>query len=359
MTVAGVTLGGRPVSYSHATSRLRVPVPEGAAPGQDLIYTITYAGIPLTACARSPPCTAIESVFSDNWPDHARHWLPLIDHPTTRRRRADRHRAGAVSGRLQWRARRGDRSAATVCGERTGSSRCRSRRGSTPWRGAIRRPPRRTCPARPAADLGVSAGSRRGSRIFEETSRRAMDFFSDRVGPYPYEKLANVQAAGIGGGMENATAIFYGEKSVAAGRAPGRARDRASVVRQFGYRARLGRRVAERGFRDLLRAAVHRTVRGSRRVRCRASRRVAPTSWRSRRSCPTRRSSIAISRDMDRVLNQFVYQKGGWVLHMLRAGDRHGSVLDRHPRLLPALSRSKRIDRRFPAGDGAGQRAKT
>src|SRR6185295_10206145 len=31
------------------------------------------------------------------------------------------------------------------------------------------------------------------------------------VGPYAYEKLANVAIAGGGGGMEHASAIFYGE----------------------------------------------------------------------------------------------------------------------------------------------------
>ena len=49
---------------------------------------------------------------------------------------------------------------------------------------------------------------------------RAFEFFSEWIGPYSYEKLAHVQAAGIGGGTEHASAIFYGEKGVASGRAP-------------------------------------------------------------------------------------------------------------------------------------------
>ena len=97
-----------------------------------------------------------------------------------------------------------------------------------------------------------------GLALFEDLSRRALAFFIDHVGPYSYEKLANVQAVGISGGMELASAIFYGEKDVAAGRAPGRPRDRAPVVWQRGDRARLGRCVVERGVCDLLRAAVHR-----------------------------------------------------------------------------------------------------
>src|SRR5882757_7738293 len=48
---------------------------------------------------------------------------------------------------------------------------------------------------------------------FEGPARKAIEFYSDYVGPYPYEKLANIQAVGFSGGMEHASAIFYGEKS--------------------------------------------------------------------------------------------------------------------------------------------------
>ena len=48
----------------------------------------------------------------------------------------------------------------------------------------------------------------KGYPLFEPTTRRALEFFSERIGPFPYEKLANVQAAGMGGGTEHATAIF-------------------------------------------------------------------------------------------------------------------------------------------------------
>ncbi len=55
-------------------------------------------------------------------------------------------------------------------------------------------------------DAGVAA--------FETPARRALAFFGDLVGPYLYEKLANVETAGVSGGMEHASAIAYGEDSV-------------------------------------------------------------------------------------------------------------------------------------------------
>jgi aminopeptidase N len=53
-----------------------------------------------------------------------------------------------------------------------------------------------------------------GFRTFAEPTLAALDFFESRVGPYSYERLANVQANGVKGGMETATAIFYGADSV-------------------------------------------------------------------------------------------------------------------------------------------------
>ncbi len=80
-----------------------------------------------------------------------------------------------------------------------------------------------------------------------------MEFFSEHIGPYPYEKLADVEAAGMSGGMEHASEIFFGQSSVS-GRPdlqPGGARNRAPVVRRFRDRKGLGRRVAERRLRHL------------------------------------------------------------------------------------------------------------
>ncbi|MGH9176888.1 MAG: hypothetical protein ACRD1H_21140, partial [Vicinamibacterales bacterium] len=81
MTVGGVTVGGHAVAFSHVANRLRLPVPGDAIPGQDLAYTIAYAGTPADGLRTITTMHGDRSVFSDNWPDRARHWLPMIDHP--------------------------------------------------------------------------------------------------------------------------------------------------------------------------------------------------------------------------------------------------------------------------------------
>src|SRR5262249_1555925 len=56
---------------------------------------------------------------------------------------------------------------------------------------------------------------------FEGPARQAVEFYSDHIGPYPYEKLANVEAAGLRGATEHASAIFYSEQFLTGRPAPG------------------------------------------------------------------------------------------------------------------------------------------
>src|SRR4029453_2363263 len=156
-----------------------------------------------------------------------------------------------------------------------------------------------------------------GRAVFEDTSRRALDFFSERIGPFPYEKLANVQAAGYSGGMENATTIFYGEKGVAAGGAP--------VVHEIAHQW-FGNSVTERDWDDVWLSEGFATyfallfteqfegrdafVEGLKRSRAQVlqlEQKLPDT--------PVIHRNLA---DMTKVLNNLVYQKGGWTLHMLR-----------------------------------------
>jgi aminopeptidase N len=49
---------------------------------------------------------------------------------------------------------------------------------------------------------------------FAVPTPHALKYYADTIGPYSYEKLANVQSNSAGGGMESATAIFYSDSSV-------------------------------------------------------------------------------------------------------------------------------------------------
>jgi aminopeptidase N len=46
---------------------------------------------------------------------------------------------------------------------------------------------------------------------FAKPTKTVLEFYSSYVGPFAYEKLANIQCASVNGGMETSSAIFYGQ----------------------------------------------------------------------------------------------------------------------------------------------------
>jgi aminopeptidase N len=156
-----------------------------------------------------------------------------------------------------------------------------------------------------------------GYATFELTGRRAFEFFSDWIGPYSYEKLAHVEAAGITGGMESATAIFYGEKGVTNGRAP--------VVHEVAHQW-WGNAVTESDWDDVWLSEGFATYFthlytehfGGRDAFVQEMKADIPIILETQREHPGATVVHHNLADMRKVLNSLMYQKGGWTLHMLR-----------------------------------------
>jgi aminopeptidase N len=53
-----------------------------------------------------------------------------------------------------------------------------------------------------------------GFNDFSEPSKDALTFFANYIGPYAYEKLANIESPVVSGGMEAASAIGYSDKLI-------------------------------------------------------------------------------------------------------------------------------------------------
>jgi aminopeptidase N len=318
MTVTSVVTGGKAVPYTHERDRLRLRLPPGASNGQSVSFTITYRGVPAEGLRLEPNIHGDRTIFSENWPNRARHWLPIIDHPSDKATgefivTAPSHYQVVSNGLLVEEADLPDG------------------RRRTHWKQSV--PISSWLYALGVARFtvhhaGVTEGvplqtwvfpedREAGLRLFEETSRLAMAFFTERIGPYPYEKLANVEAAGLTGGTEHASAIFYGEKGVTAGRGP--------VVHEIAHQW-WGNAVTERDWDDVWlsegfatyftmlytehvfgRDAFVGSLRGSRERVFETERKLPDTAVIHRNLS-----------NMELVLNQLVYQKGGWVLHMLR-----------------------------------------
>ena len=158
----------------------------------------------------------------------------------------------------------------------------------------------------------------KGLAALERDARGSFEFFSDRVGPYAYGKLAHVEAAGMGGGTEHASNIFYGEKSVTAGNAP--------VVHETAHQW-FGDAVTESDWNDVWLSEgfatyftlLYTEYAGGRDAFVDGLRRSRNAVLRLEQSLP---NTPVVHANLDEAStapnNRLVYEKGAWTLHMLR-----------------------------------------
>ncbi len=318
MTVLSVARGSEAVSFEHKSDRLRLPLASPSKAGQEETFAIRYRGVPADGLRLIPNIYGERTAFSENWPDKARQWLPMIDHPSDKA-------TGEfiVTAPSQYQV-----VANGVLAEEldlpNGLRRTRWIQGVpiSSWLyavGAARFAVHHagTVKGVPLQTWVFPQDREKGYPLFEATSRRALEFFSEWIGPFSYEKLANVEAAGINGGTEHASAIFYGEKGVTVGRAP--------VVHEIAHQW-FGNAVTERDWDDVWLSegfATYFTLLFSEHFEGREAFVAGLTQSRDRVLDLEKRlpDSPIVHRnlaDMKKVLNQLIYQKGGWTLHMLR-----------------------------------------
>ena len=320
MTVSTVAAAGRTIPHTHDADRLRIALPSLPA-GSEVALTVAYRGVPAGGLRLIDNMHGERTAFSENWPSQAREWLPMIDHPSDKATgelivTAPAHYQVVSNGVLVEEV------------DLPGGERRTHWRQSVPiasWLYAL-------AVARfsvhhydnvrgiPQQVWAFPQDRERAYELFESTGRRAFEFFSDWIGDYAYEKLGHVQAAGLGGGTEHATAIFYGEKGVAAGRAP--------VVHEVAHQW-WGNAVTELDWDDVWLsegfatyfAHLYTEQFGGRDAFVRGLVRDVDAIVRAQAAAPDQpviHRNIDATGDIPGLLNRLVYQKGGWVLHMLR-----------------------------------------
>lgn len=221
MVVTNVSHSGNAVAFKHKDNRLYLPIPKGTQAEQQITYIIHYEGVPGGGLRLMNNLHGERTAFSENWHNNARQWLPTIDHLSDKatgefiiETKAD-YQVIATGKLLQSR-------------DVTGGLRRTHWQQAEPiasWLyaigiahfvvagNAIVRGTPMSYWAFPQDDVT-------GLKALKRDAQGSFEFFAERIAPYPYAKLAHVQAAGVGGGTEHATNIFYGESDVADGRAP-------------------------------------------------------------------------------------------------------------------------------------------
>ena len=221
MTTTGVVSDSAQLRYTHADNRLTITLPSPSRASELKRFTVRYRGIPADGLRMGVNKYNERCFFSWNWPDKAREWLPMIDHPSAKATSefivtAPDKYAVVANGLLQSEVSLGD-----------GRKRTHWKQGVpiASWLNAIgveqfavhhgsfvRGVELQTWVAHQELDAGIAR--------FEIIAQRALEFFSDRIGPYSYEKLANVTAPFNGGATEHASVIFYGDGGTRSGATP-------------------------------------------------------------------------------------------------------------------------------------------
>ena len=319
MAVAEVTSDGVAVPFTHRENRLTMTLGRAPAAGELRRFRVRYHGIPAGGLMVGLNKFKERCFFSWNWPDQARQWLPMIDHPSDKATSefivtAPTKYAVVANGLLQSEISRGDGTKRTHWAQSVPISSWLNAIGVAQFAvhhaGTVRGVALQTWVAYQELENGILT--------YEAPARQAMEFFSDYIGPYPYEKLANVAAAFGGGGTEHASAIFYGENTV-------RTTPQTSLVAHEIAHQWFGDAVTESDWDDAWLSEGFATyftilftehydgrdafVAGLQRARTTA------LAAETRVNHPVVHANPA---DLRGVIPNLVYQKGAWVLHMLR-----------------------------------------
>ncbi|HKY61048.1 MAG TPA: M1 family metallopeptidase [Gemmatimonadota bacterium] len=214
LEVDSVRVDGRAAVFRHQRERLVIETPP-TAPGARREVAIWYHGAPMDGLILGPNRHGDFVVFADNWPDRARYWFPGIDHPSDKA--TVRFDVTAPS----W---------MEVIGNGYQVDRVELEGGLARTRWAETAEIPTYCMVIGAADFAITeAGEAAGIEVSHWTypadsvagaaafsrSTEIVGFYDSLFGPYPYEKLAHVQSSTRYGGMENSSAIFYGEQAIA------------------------------------------------------------------------------------------------------------------------------------------------
>jgi aminopeptidase N len=209
MPVDSVTVGDRVARFEQGNGRLLVTLPRPANKDERLEIIVNYHGQPADGLILMKDKAGRPSATGDNWPDRVHHWIPCLDHPSAKATvrftvTAPSRVLVVANGQLKEKRENADKTLTWVYTEsKPIPAYCMI---IAAGEFALLRPAERT--ATPLFYYVPQTDRDYAVKGFG-AAPSALDFFSERVAPYPYEKLALIVGATRFGGMENSSAIVF------------------------------------------------------------------------------------------------------------------------------------------------------
>jgi len=317
MTVSAITENGKKVQFVQDSDAIKISTMAKANSLHS--YTITYSGVPADGLIISSNKFSKRTFFGDNWPDRAHNWLPCVDNP------ADKASLDfIVTAPAHYQV--------ISNGLKIEEKELPNNQKLTHYKETALLPTKVMVigVAEFAIDkVGEPDGIPIYTYVFPENketgfksyavAKDILPFYWDKVGPFAYKKLANVQSKTIYGGMENAGAIFYAENSVSG-------RDVEALMAHEIAHQWFGDAASEKTWANLWLSEgfatymTHYYLESKYGVDMLKQRMLTDKntvlSFEKRRLTPVVDTSVKSGYKV--LLNANSYQKGGWVLHMLR-----------------------------------------
>ncbi|MES3035527.1 MAG: M1 family aminopeptidase [Gemmatimonadota bacterium] len=315
--------------FTRPGDSVRVALPRGQ--DDTVRVAVFYHGLPTDGLIVRRDSTLGWTAFGDNFPNRARQWLAVVDHPADKAlvhwdvlapathrviangRLVEETPDGATGDRrrvrTRWQGIRPIYTAVMVIG--VAPFAVVELADTTCVRGEVTGCVRQSVWTSPANRAVVPGNFARAAEM--------VALFTRLAGPFPYEKLAHVASSTRYGGMENAAAIFYADNLFRPG-SPSEGLIAHETAHQW-----FGDAVTEREWPDVWLSegfATYFAALWSEHAHGSADFRREMTEMRAEMLA----SPITVEKpvidtgldDLGRVLNTNVYQKAGFVLHMLR-----------------------------------------
>jgi aminopeptidase N len=317
--VLQVTENGQPLAYTHLNNQLTIQFAAPVKSGARRHIDISYEGIPADGLVITKNKYGHRVFFADNWPNRARNWIPCVDHS------ADK---ASVDFIVTAPAHYQVISNGVKVEDSTYSGLRRTHYAETT-------PLSTKIMVIGVADFAIQQSGMVNnipvsSWVYPEEKDKGfydyaqavdiLPYYIKNVGPYAFKKLANVESTTIFGGMENASAIFYSDEVSITGTRKSESLLAHEIAHQW-----FGDMATEAGWSHLWLSegfATYMTILyfeqkyGTDTVKQMLTKnRNIVIDFARRKPRPVVDSSVTNYMEL---LNANSYQKGGWVLHMLR-----------------------------------------
>jgi aminopeptidase N len=208
MPVDSVTVNNQAAPYERSRDRLNIKLSKATRKGTSLLIVVAYHGKPRDGLVLTVDKAGKPSALGDNWPDRVHHWIPCLDHPAAK---------ATVTFSITVPA----RNLVVANGKLDGVENTSNTTRTWSYTESEPIPPycmiiavgdfARLEPAREVTPLAYYVPTTDQDFAMQgfAPANPSLKFFSQTIAPYPYEKLALIIGATRFGGMENSSAIVF------------------------------------------------------------------------------------------------------------------------------------------------------